>query len=95
MSIFFSRAMKLLGLIRITTFSLLTIESLLMLQYMLLCSVLNFRMRLLDGTVTITGSNKLEDIQRKLVAFATADFSIHPVPLKMKSTDATYYVSSF
>jgi hypothetical protein len=47
----FSHAMKLLGLIRTITFFLLTIDSLLMLQYILLWSVLNFSMFLLVGTL--------------------------------------------
>jgi hypothetical protein len=65
--VLFSHAMKLLGLIRTLTFSFSTIDTLLMLHFILVRSRVEYGSVALNP-VTITDSNKLERVQRNVAA---------------------------
>jgi hypothetical protein len=67
MLIFFSHAMKLLGLIRTLTFSFSTVDTLLVLNFALVRSKLEYA-SVAWNSVTITDSNKLERVPRKYAA---------------------------
>jgi hypothetical protein len=69
--LFFSRTMKLLGLIRTLTFSFSTIDSLLILCFALVRSKLEYA-SVVWNSVTITDSNKLERIQRIFAALCNS-----------------------
>jgi hypothetical protein len=76
--ILFSHAMKLLGLIRILTFSFPTIDSLLMLYFVAVRSKLEYtRTSVAWNSVTATDTNKLERIQRKFAAIYRNRFFRH------------------
>jgi hypothetical protein len=67
MSIFYSHALKLLRLIHTITFYFSTLDSLLRLYFALVRSKLEYA-SFAWNCVMITGSNKLEHIQRKIAA---------------------------
>jgi hypothetical protein len=77
-----SHAMKLLGLIRTITFSFLTIDCLLMLQYILFRSDLNFSILLMVGTrLRLLAPTNQRVYKENWQAFAITDFLVYPVLL--------------